>query len=257
MVILVGNPSANRKLVTFLLDEARQIAAVLKIGLSAGGGACVLREADVLGKLEQYSWAPKILSVHSEKWAAAQEYVHGSMPDREFRPGYMELLCNLPRSGGCKTLSAVAAEMFGRLSPLKDELDKMVPGLLDRALDRLDFDHSVPTMLVHGDFSPWNIRRNPKVGDVLVDWERADFAGLPAYDLLHFQFNDDLLFGEKAGGYSAIRSRPICAEYFRRMDLDAELLPRVAIAYLLDQLASDCQPEHAAYLLRQLAVILD
>jgi hypothetical protein len=91
---------------------------------------------------------------------------------------------------------------------------------------------------------------------VLVDWEWADFAGLPAHDLLHFQFSIDRLFGEKAGGYAAIQSSSICAEYFRRMDLDVALLPQLAIAYLLDQLRhfnKHLSPEHAAYLLRQLA----
>jgi hypothetical protein len=100
------------------------------------------------------------------------------------------------------------------------------------------------------------MRNNPKLGYVLVDWEWADFAGLPAYDLLHFQFTNDRLFGEKAGGYAAIRSKPICAEYFRRMDIDAELLPRLAIAYLLDQLEFNCRQRGAqfiAYTLRQLA----
>jgi hypothetical protein len=98
------------------------------------------------------------------------------------------------------------------------------------------------------------------VGYVLIDWEWADFTGLPAYDLLHFQFNDDRLFGEKAGGYAAIRSGNLCAEYFHRMDLDIKLLPRLAIAYLLDQLESHCKHrgyQHTAYTLRQLTTAAD
>jgi hypothetical protein len=161
----------------------------------------------------------------------------------------------LPPSGEGKSLAQVASEMARRLSPFKARLDALAPGLLDRAFDCLDLDFSLPTLLVHGDFAPWNMRRNEKLGYVLVDWEWADFAGLPAYDLLHFQFNDDRLFGEKAGGYAAIRSRPICAEYLRRMDLDPELLPRLALAYLLDQLESHCRQRgatHTAYTLRQL-----
>jgi hypothetical protein len=258
MVVLVGNPSPDRKLVAFLLDEAHRTAAVLKVGLTEGGAASLLHEAEALGRLEQYGWAPRLLSVHPELRAAAQEYVEGKMPGRGFRPEYMEILCQLPRSGGCKSLADLAAEIAGRLSPFKARLDEMAPDLLDRALGWLDRNISVPTLLVHGDLAPWNMRNNPSRGFVLVDWEWAEFRGLPAYDLLHFQFNDDRLFGEKAGGYAAIRTRPICAEYFRRMDLDPELLPRLAAAYLLHQLESDFLrrgSHHTAYTLRQLTLL--
>jgi hypothetical protein len=260
MVILAGSPSPDWKLITFLLDDAHRIASVLKVGLTDGGGVSVLHEAKVLGKLAPYSWAPKILSVHSDLRAASQEYVNGAMPGRGFRPEYMDCLCRLPQSGGCKTLAVVANEMEKRLSPFKAQLDEMAPDLLDRALSCMDIDIAVPTMLVHGDFAPWNLRKNPEAGYVLIDWEWANFAGLPAYDIFHFQFNDDRLFGEKDGGYAAIRSGAICAEYFHRMDLDIELLPRLAIAYLLDQLESHCKHrgyQHTAYTLHQLATVTD
>jgi len=256
IVVLIGAFSPDRKLIAFLLDNQHRIAAVLKVGLTAGGGLSILHEAEVLGRLEQYSWAPRLLSVHPSLRAAAQEYMPGAMPDRGFRPEFMDLLCQLPRSGSSISLATVAQEVANRLSPFKAQFDKMAPGLLSRSLACLDLDIAVPTMLVHGDFLPWNIVRNPKAGDVLVDWEWADFAGLPAHDLLHFQFSIDRLFGEKAGGYAAIQSSSICAEYFRRMDLDVALLPQLAIAYLLDQLRhfnKHLSPEHAAYLLRQLA----
>lgn len=134
MVILAGSPSPDWKLISFLLDDAHRVAAVLKVGLTDGGGVSVLHEAEVLGKLAPYSWAPKILSVHSDLRAASQEYVHGAMPGRGFRPEYMDRLCRLPQSGGCKTLAEVADEMGKRLSPFKAQLNKMAPDLLDRSL---------------------------------------------------------------------------------------------------------------------------
>jgi hypothetical protein len=260
IVILAGNPSPDRKLAVFLIDDAHRIAAVLKVGVTAGGGLSVLHEAEVLRRLEPYCWAPKILSVHPDLRAAAQKYVHGVMAERRFRPEYLDLLCRMPRSGASRSLADVANKMANRLGPYKDELDKLIPDLLSRTLSLLDLDTAVPTMLAHGDFAPWNIRKNPEAGHVLIDWEWADFAGLPAYDLLHFQFNEDRLFGGKAGGYSAIRARPVCAEYFRRMEIDAQLLPRLAIAYLLSQLEAHCKGRgsgHTGYELRQLAAIVD
>jgi hypothetical protein len=260
LVVLVGNPSPDRKLIVFLLDDVHRIAAVLKVGLTQEGGLTILREAETLKRLEHYDWAPRVRSILPDLRAAAQEYVCGSMPNRRFRPEYMDLLCQMPRTGLSRKLSDVANELANRLSPFKDQVDKRARDLLNRSLACLDLDIAVPTMLVHGDFAPWNIRRNPKAGYVLVDWEWANFAGLPAHDLLHFQFCEDRLF-DGAGGYSAIMAKPICREYFGRTNVDGKLLPRLAIAYLLnilgtefDQWGSPCT-EYGAYLLFQLAAI--
>jgi hypothetical protein len=260
IVILIGNPSPDRKLIVFLLDGSQRIAAVLKVGLTAAGGLSVLHEAEVLLKLEPYNWAPKILSIQPDLRAAAQEYMPGVMPGRKFLPEYMDMLCRLPRSGHSTSLAQIAGEMANRLYPFKAQLDKIAPDVLARSLGCLDSDLSIPTMLVHGDFAPWNMRNHPQKGYVLVDWEWADFTGLPAYDLLHFQFSDDHLFGKNGEGYAAIRRRSLSTTYFRRMDLDAELLPRLSIAYLLTLLESDCKYrgcQQTGYILRQLTACVD
>ena len=260
MVILVGNPSPDRKLIVFLLDDWHRIAAVLKIGVTPGGRLSVLREAEALGKLERYGWAPNLRTVLPDLGAAAQEYVDGTLPNLGFRPDYLDLLCRLPQSDGFLKLSDAAGAMENRLRPWADEVHKIVPDLLRRCLSSLDLDTAIPTMLVHGDFVPWNIRKTPKSGYVLVDWEWSDFAGLPAHDLLHFHFSEDLLFGGRIGGYAAIRTGQACVEYMKRMNLDPQLLPRLAILYLLDRLESHFESLDSgagAYLLRQLEAVLD
>jgi hypothetical protein len=255
MVILVGNPSPDRKLIVFLLDAEHRVAAVLKAGLTPGGRLSVLREAGVLGKLEGQHLAPRVLSIHANLGAAAQEYVDGTLPDRGFRPEYLEMLCRLPRSGASRSLRDAAAAMESRFRPWAHEVQEAAPELLGRCLSCLDLDLAVPTMLVHGDFVAWNIRQTPRSGYVLVDWEWANFAGLPLHDLLHFQFSEDRLFGGKVGGYAGIAALPVCREYLRRMNLDPALLPRLAILYLLDRLAAHFNsqdPAVVAYLLGQL-----
>ncbi len=121
LVVLVGNPSADRKVVVFLLDAGQQIAAVLKVGFTVGGGLSILHEAEVLINLEPYSWAPKILSIHPDLRAVAQEYVPGAMPGRKFLPEYMDMLCRLPRSGHSTSLAQIAGEMASRLHPFKTQ----------------------------------------------------------------------------------------------------------------------------------------
>ena len=261
MFILVGNPSRDRKLIIFLLNDAHRIAAVLKVGLTTGGRSGILREAEVLGKLEQYGWAPEVLSVHPDLGAAAQEFVHGTMADRGFRSEYLSLLCQLPQSGASLNLTSAANALAVRLRPYVADTNKIAPNLLDRCLSCLNRDVAVPTILVHGDFAPWNIRKTSESGYALVDWEWANFAGLPLQDLLHFHFSEDRLFGGKGGGYAAIRKKAICAEYLKRMDLNPNLFPRLTIAYLLEQFESDCKEQDrgatADYLLHQLAMVIE
>jgi hypothetical protein len=260
MVILVGNPSPGRKVIIFLPDEAQRVAAVLKVGVTAAGGVNVLHEAEVLGRLDQYSWAPKVLSIHSDLRAAAQEFVPGALANREFRSDYLSLLCGLPRSGRSMNLADFVQAKASALRPFIAELDKIAPDILNRSLACIDLDIAIPTLLVHGDFAPWNIRITPASGLVLVDWESADFAGLPGEDLFHFHFSDDRLFGSRKGGSPAQRATPAGTEYLRRMDLDTKLWPRLAIAYLLNQLEANCsysEASYATYGLRQLAAIVD
>jgi len=260
IIILAGNPSPTAKLIVFLPKNAYRIAAVAKVGATTEGGLRVLREAEVLRRLEQFSWAPKALPIHTDLVATAQEYVHGAIPDRRFRPQYVDLLCRLPRDGNSKGLTSIAEEMRRKLAPFEADVEAKAPGLLYRALDLLNCNLELPTILVHGDFAPWNLRHNRQAGYVLVDWERADFAGLPAHDLLHFHFNNDYLFPSKVGGYPVIREKPECSGYLRAMDLDPGLLPQLAITYLLEQLVYSCTwggDAHAGYVLTQLQAIVD
>jgi hypothetical protein len=260
MIILVGNPSPSRKLIAFLLDDAQGIAAVLKVGLTAEGGAKVIHEAEVLRKLEGHSWAPKVLSIHPDLGAAAQEYLPGALAVRRFQPEYLGLLCQLPRSGNVSNLVNLAQTLVTTLSPYREEWDKVAPDLLNRSLNCLDLDIDLPTLLVHGDFAPWNIRITPHSGLALVDWESANFAGLPGDDLLHFLFSNDRLFSGQRKGSPALRARPLGNQYLRQMNLDEKLWPRLAIAYLLHQLKADhdqCDPDFAFYALCQLAALVE
>jgi hypothetical protein len=220
----------------------------------------VIHEAEVLGKLEPHRWAPRVLSIQPDQGAAAQEYVQGSLPDRRFRPGYLGFLCELPRSGSSKRLSDVAGAWHKILSPFMPEVNSIAPDLLDRCLSCLNLNVAVPTVLVHGDFAPWNIRETLDSGYVLVDWETADFGGLPGHDLMNFHFMDHRLFGGNNGGYAAIQTSSVCKDYLKRMDLDTELLPRLAIAYLLSALEAYLihrNSEEVTYTLHQLAAVVD
>jgi hypothetical protein len=88
----------------------------------------------------------------------------------------------MPLSGTSLNLIDAAHAIDGRLRPFADELQGIAPDLLHRCLSCLDLDRDIPAMLVHGDFVPWNIRKTSEIVYVLVDWEWADFSGLPMQD---------------------------------------------------------------------------
>jgi hypothetical protein len=259
MVIMVGNPHRDRKLTVFLLDAAYQIAAVLKVGLTPGGRLSVIREAEALRRLEPYHWAPDFLAALPDQGAAAQRFVPGNLPGNEFCPEYLDWLCKLPLSGASLNLSDVASAMEAKLRPFADELQKSAPDLVNRCLSCLDLDADMPTMLVHGDFAPWNIRQRPDGSYVYLDWEWASFTGLPAQDLLHYHFSKSRLLDNEDNGYAVIRNTPAFAEYLARMDIDTKFFSRLAIAYLLERLetcASYPDPAGTSYTLNQLRAVL-
>jgi hypothetical protein len=53
-------------------------------------------------------------------------------------------------------------------------------------------------VLHHGDFTPWNVRVSPEGNWTVLDWERGELQGLPAWDWFHFVIQRAVLV-QKAG----------------------------------------------------------
>jgi len=62
--------------------------------------------------------------------------------------------------------------------------------------------HPIPFHFCHGDFAPWNLKRD---GNKLfiVDWECASDAGPPMWDLCHFIFQTLFLVRRRDAAYIA------------------------------------------------------
>ena len=81
--------------------------------------------------------------------------------------------------------------------PVRDSLDWFAqrfgpvvePILLDEARALLADLGELPPTVEHRDCSPWNILMTPGGEPVLLDWESAEPAGLPALDLVYFLAN--------------------------------------------------------------------
>ena len=88
--------------------------------------------------------------------------------------------------------AAFIAEALGRLTPVfSQELHDELTIAWQDALASLG-DWSVPLVLAHRDFAPWNIRWHEQ-GIFVFDWEYATAGANPLHDIFHFHLVQDAL----------------------------------------------------------------
>ena len=52
---------------------------------------------------------------------------------------------------------------------------------------------SLRATIYHGDFTPWNIRVSPQGAWTVLDWERGEVNGVPAWDWFHYVVQKNIL----------------------------------------------------------------
>jgi hypothetical protein len=251
-VILAGNPQATRKLLVFLESRERG-RVVIKAPLSARAHASIGNEAEVLKRLNGRHGAPRLLSYQKDTAMAMQTYLAGRLGSRRCRPAYVRFLIDLARTGEAISLGV-------RGHALREQMHAHArygesPSPIEAALRLLEEDATLPSALVHGDFAPWNIREMPDGSSTLIDWEAAEWRGLPLHDLCHFFYMQTELFSPRALFYARMVDEGSWRTYFSELGLPPELLPRLAAAFLLETLARSWEagPEGAVeFCLRQL-----
>jgi hypothetical protein len=252
-LILVGNPAPTRKLLIFLLSRAYNSLVLVKVPLTSAARASIRNEAETLKKLQGRYNAPRLIHYSEETGAATQAYVAGRLGSRRCKPVYLRLLVDLARSGGTVSLRARGRGLRDRL--LRMSAHSEHAPLIDSALAWLEDDKPLPAALVHGDFAPWNIREMRDGSCTLIDWESAEWQGLPLHDLCHFLYMQTKLFSPKASFYSALVHEGSWRQYCSELDIQESFLPRLAAGFLLETLARNWElgpVESAPYCLRQL-----
>jgi hypothetical protein len=254
-VILVDK--YERKLLAFLLGTSQELNAVVKLPLTFAARASIRNEADTLRKLDGKHRAPQLLHYSEESGAAMQQYLSGKLGSRRCKPEYLRLLLELVRTGEPVSLRARGHRLGERLRSNSAYVDHA--GNLESALDYLKEDAVVPAALVHGDFAPWNIRELDGGACTLLDWESAEWAGMPLYDLCHFFYMQTLLFSPERLFYSTFLREGSWRMYCHALDIPFSLVPRLATSFLLEMLAQGWEIESAptvSFCLRQLDMLL-
>jgi hypothetical protein len=185
-------PARNRKPSLAVLDRSGRIVAIAKIGNSDLSQQITLHESAILRALanesdELAASTPRLLFAGDidGQFLLVQSALAGKPTGPQLTPAYHHFLALL-RCGEVKPVHQIA--MFIELRERLYRLGEHGLQLL-RSLDSLEpvlRSLRVPSTIVHGDFTPWNLRRS-QGGLAAFDWEYATLDGLPLIDETHFR----------------------------------------------------------------------
>jgi hypothetical protein len=181
--LLLGNPNVpGRRFVALIFNREGQPAQIVKAGAGPDAITLIRRERNFIRQQTAARLhAPAVIGeFESESVAAiALEYAGGPTPRLGSAgpvPALLEAWLH-PSELAPFAAFAAAAQLEARCPTDADTR---------RVLERLNRVVCCPA-IHHGDFVPWNIRVNPSNGQWRVlDWERGDRFGPPAWDWFHF-----------------------------------------------------------------------
>ena len=235
-VIYLGTPGSRRKAVVHLVEHATgKCQAVVKIPLTEQAKITVLREAEVLEALaaEGFEQAPRVLYADAASGVASQTFVEGRSGSRKLNTGTWPLLRSLILPGETASLSSHAQRLSLETVDSAEDLG------VARVLDRLSDDSLLPACWQHGDFAPWNIKRQSDGRCSLVDWEDARRNSLPLQDAFHFLHVQDFLFRANP----TLHAQEIYLEA-SSMGISARQCHKLEAVYLVDALVNSTHTEN-------------
>lgn len=232
--ILAGNPrDPKRRFIVLTLNSQLEPVLAMKVGVGRFSSELVEREKDFVATASSKHGAlPKVLDfMRRDEFAVlALDYMPsislGEDTDR--------------RVSACVGQWIVPDRKvkIGEL-PLWGRIEEECKGIADfvRLAEKLA-EVEVKPVLFHGDFVPWNIRASREDGEwVVIDWERGESLGIPAWDWFHFEVQLSVLVrgGEETQIYerlmSLMRSRHFVA-YAKDCQVEG-ILQQLLLLYLL------------------------
>lgn len=178
--VLTGNPSApGRRHVFLLFNSASEPVAVVKAGATSRARELIAHETSLLSAFAiSQSGLPKVRGVcELENLSAfAMDFIEGTSPSDDASSELEKNFSSWVDTEKKIEISETAA--WQRLIQARGAT-AMPEGV--HGLETL----RVFPVLMHGDFAPWNVKVSSDQWTVL-DWERGERVGIPAWDWLHF-----------------------------------------------------------------------
>jgi hypothetical protein len=186
--ILSGNSATpGQRFILLVFNPLGEPAAVVKAGASPRARELIEREVRFLCDVPKGTpGVPHLRGTHEEPGlrAFAQEFFRGQSPSPDDERRLPELLRSWVDTKNQVLLIQISVwqELQARAqSPWLAALTRKLEGRL------------VHPAIAHGDFAPWNIKVLPNRSWAVLDWERGELAGIPAWDWFHFVLQPAIL----------------------------------------------------------------
>ena len=191
LAILLGNPfTAGRRFVLLVFDRDGQPVRVVKAGVGSDRALELLQHEIQFLKTVPPSVlrSPAMQNTYAAPGlaAVALDYIPGPTPRAGDTSSVPEILESW--------LSRETTVRFGDLPAARRLAEgARTDDATRRALEKLN-EVRLRTAIHHGDFARWNIRVNSTTRRwVVLDWERGESAGPPAWDWFHFILQPEIL----------------------------------------------------------------
>lgn len=185
--VLAGNPNApGRRHVFLVFNSDSQPVAVVKAGASRRARELITHETAILsGFSGKPAGLPRLRSACDlENLSAfAMDFIEGTCPDEDSTVTLEEIFSSWVGNEAEVALADIPA--IQRL--LEKNTDTTTASILNQAAT-----NRVLPVLMHGDFAPWNVKVDGGAWTVL-DWERGERVGVPAWDWFHFVIQPSVL----------------------------------------------------------------
>jgi hypothetical protein len=194
LAVLLGNPNvAGRRFLLLVFGGTGHPMRVIKLGTDVAAAWLVRREAEFLRNLTPGRLhAPELLGEFSEgdRAALALAYAPGPTPAADDFRSLPALL-----NGWLDTTRTVR---FGELAAARQLAESGADDAASRLAQSRLAEATFHPAIHHGDFAPWNIRVGPAGEWRVLDWERGEAVGPPAWDWFHYWLQPRVLVRRQA-----------------------------------------------------------
>ena len=235
-LIYIGTPGPNRKAVVSLVNKEKcQLIGIAKVPLANQATTQILQEAKTLTRLatEKPGLAPELLYVNQEEGIAVQTARKGKLTETKLTSAHISWFDRAAIPNRQTSLREQVDRLHQRIVAL-DSIATAMEANLTRLLEAIDDPTPLPSVWVHGDFTPWNLKWSRDRHLLAVDWEEARPNGLPLQDLFHYQYIQSHLLHKKPNLLETTRKQPIVARYLRSLGIDRIRYEKLARFYLVE-----------------------
>ncbi|MBK8189615.1 MAG: hypothetical protein IPK79_04115 [Vampirovibrionales bacterium] len=227
----VGTPCHCQKWLAF--DGEAQTGALTQIskwGVAPGASALIARERDALRQLATFPenirpLAPGLLSAAGNPESAALEALlltplSGAPSGRRLRAYHGDFLRRLRLPDKTLSLGDECERLQTGFYDWKSLSQKQV-SVIETQLAAISSQTALPAVMAHGDFAPWNLKRQADGQLGAVDWEWARWPALPLLDACYFYAIQSFTLGTPRDALAVIRRDSVITQ------LQADFLPDI------------------------------